>query len=185
MPFNIKNNPYASSPANSLQGGVSGASLGNQIAPGGIGAAVGAGVGLIAGGIQDRRNVRNQLNELQTGVNAMTTDPTGRPIYQVSDLQRAEGDLSQLHEAQGVRQRNKNIAVGMATSPVGGIIAAVGERKNRKLRGRKINELQQGIQSAQDQFNQANLSYSQNQLAQEQYYNQLNDPNRLYNLYRR
>jgi len=177
MAFNIKNNPYASNPTAGFSGAMQGASAGAAISP--VGAAVGAAAGMVGGGIADALSVRSNLKNLNTGVNAMELDEQGRPIYQIDDVRRAQGELQQLQEAQKFNNLSLlGIASPFGTSPI------VGQLLNRRRRGKKIDELKQNIEGGVNRFNRANMDYAQNQLAKEQYFNQLNDPNRLYNLYR-
>lgn len=147
----------------------------------------GSGQGLAAGGpiaaalggitaqVGQFRNVNENLRNLNTSVDSVTYDAYGRPVYQGSNLVNAQQNLNELDS--GINKLNKT-HLDPATNLFS---SAFGTRRRMK---RKRAELSQGIQSAQQQYNQAEQNFRNQSIQRSEYYDRLNDRSRLYNLYR-
>lgn len=140
----------------------------------GGGGAIGAIIGGVGAQIGQFSKVNKNLKNLKTGVEGVTFDAYGRPVYQGGNIVQANNTLGELDN--GIDKLNKT-HLDPATNLFS---SAFGTR--RKLK-RKRRQLALGIQAAQKDFNSSELAFRNQSLTQQDYYNRTNNQNRLYNLY--
>ncbi len=117
--------------------------------------------------------VHENLNNLQTGVNATQTDALGRPMYSGTDVTHAQHNLNALRK--GVK------AINTSVDPATHLISTIRGTERQLQRKRKALHL--GVQAAQRDFNASANTYNQNQLAMNQYRDIMNKNNRMRSLY--
>jgi hypothetical protein len=144
----------------------------------GQGLASGGVIGAIVGGASAQygqfKNVNDNLNALDTSVGGVTYDAYGRPVYQAGNVLNAKANIEGLN--QGINKLNKT-----HLDPATNLISSFsGTRRKMK---RKRAELLGGIQTAQQDYNQADLRYRDQSLQRQEYLERMNN-NRLFNLYR-
>lgn len=150
-----ESNPYAFDKFASLKGAAQGAQLGANFGP--VGALAGAVIGGLGAGISELIQDRNALKNTQTSFDTINYDENGQPIYQGEQLTQGLNNLDQ------IRASGNPLDVF-----------------NRKLRRNTANKLSQGITQAQQRFNDANITYSRNLLARQQYEDEMKK-NNIYN----
>jgi hypothetical protein len=156
------NNSYNQNIGTTLQGAASGFATAGV--PGAIVGAIGSVVG-------QELKINKNINNLNTGVNGVTdVDSFGRPLYNGQPL---------------IDARNKYNSLAKATGPEEGSFWLKGKGNPLTLnkRRRKLKEISNGIDSAQQSYNDSATQFNNNQLANTQYNQLMNNQNRFKNLY--
>jgi len=156
-----ESNPYAYDKSSVWKGAGQGAAAGSMIMPG-IGTAVGAVVGAIGGGVGAALKQRNALDNTDTSFQTLQYDEYGQPVFQGGELSQGLSNLDNINKAWDKTHGGKDWDFNV--------------RRLRKTR----NALSQGIERSQDQFNEANIAYSRNLLARQQYEDEMKK-NNIYN----
>jgi len=138
-----EDNPYAYDRWAPGKAAAQGAQLGSTF--GAAGALAGAVVGGVAGGVGEAINQYKELDRTPTSFQTVTYDEYGQPTFQGGELAQGLNNLQNINEAYQGKTAGLDFNVN----------------KLRKTR----DKLSQGITTAQNQFNDANISYNQNLLA--------------------
>ena len=144
--------------------GAAGSGLAKGFATGGpLGAAIGGTVGAVTSIFKQDRDLKNQINNVQTNFTA-STDMYGRPVYSGGELSQGLQNLNSMQD-------------GLADSKEGKIGLQLGKKgirpKRRKQLQNKIAELQKGILSAQQNYNTSEASYRDQMNQREDYLDRL------------
>lgn len=143
--------------------GAAGSGAASGFASGGpIGAAVGAVVGGVTSFFKQDKQMRDNIENVNTSFNGMT-DVYGRPVYQGGEFAQGLSDLDEMREA-------------------GRPGAKAMRQRRRKQLLQKTGELYQGIQQGQQNYNAASDSYRNRGIQMQEYFERLNN-NRLQNLH--
>lgn len=215
MPFNIQKNPYnqVSGGSNQFRSRpftskphTSGRISPFDLSPSELTRADKIGAGAAAlGGIAEMglsaKAMGDEAKGIPTLAPQMQLDNQGRPMYNLSQFANETSSIRPQGATGGevLGGAAKGVGIGLnpalmaatggLSAPIGALVgagaAALGGKRRKRIMTDKKRKATESLSSRQQEFNQANIGHSQNQLAQEQYYNQLNDPSRLYNLYRR
>jgi hypothetical protein len=153
-----EDNPYAYDRWAPGKAAAQGAQLGSTF--GAAGALAGAAIGGVAGGVGEAINQSKELDRTPTTFQTVTYDEYGQPTFEGGKLSQGLSNLQNINSAYAGKHEGLDFNVN----------------KLRKTR----NKLAQGIETAQNQFNDANIAYNQNFLARQQYEDQLKK-NNIYN----
>jgi len=139
------------------------------------GGVIGAIVGGVTAQIGQFRNVNENLRNLDTGVNGTNFDAYGRPTYNGQAFGEANEKSAAL--GKGIRKLNKT-----HLDPATNLISSFsGTRRKMK---RKQAELLKNIAAAKQDYNRSDVDFRNSQAAMDTYYKNLNNSNRMNNLYR-
>ena len=159
-PYSRRFKPNNTAP---IQGAAQGAIAGAQYGP--AGAVAGGLFGGLTSAVKEPINVGKSIRDVNTSFQDTSFDEYGRPIYSAGqDVIQGVQDLQDLDKT--AKWDSWNL-LGL----------------NRKAR-RKQSQVRQGIQTAQNSYNQAEISYRNQMNAMEDYNQRMNSDARLYNLYR-
>lgn len=161
--FGVQHNEFQISGGNILGGAATGAASGASAGP--VGAAVGAIVGAGTSFFKQEKALKKNIENVNTSFNGVT-DIYGRPVFNSGEFAQGLSDLQGLND--GIRKANR---------------APMGVRRLKQL-GNKRRDLYEGIQSGQQNFNQAESNFRNRSLQFRDYFERQNDQSRLYNLYR-
>lgn len=139
------------------------------------GGVIGAIVGGVGAQVGQFRNINKNLEKVDTSIEGVTFDAYGRPVYSGGNVNAAFGTMGELNK--GLDKLNKT-HIDPATN-----LFSSGFGTRRKIK-RKRAQLAQGITQAQQSFNEADLNYRNQMLAEQSYRDRLNNDGRMYSLYR-
>ncbi|HYG02049.1 MAG TPA: hypothetical protein VD927_06355 [Chryseosolibacter sp.] len=145
------------------------------------GLAQGGWIGAIVGGATAQfgqfKKINENLDKLQTGVEGVTYDAYGRPVYQGHNILEANQNSGALDKGISKLNDPKNLI-----DPITSLTSTfTGTRRKMK---RKRDAIQRSVALAQSDFNKAEQDFRGSSNQREDYLERMNNNNRMYNLYR-
>lgn len=131
--------------------------------------------------IGQQEDLKKSLNNLNTSVQGAGYDAYGRPVYRggaIVDAQKTIGQLNEGEKAMTQGAFNGGTGLDPATLVFNEVWG------NTKRLRRKRRELEQGIESSNKSYNEAEVSFRNRQNSLEDYKQRNNNNSRLYHLYR-
>jgi hypothetical protein len=145
-----------------MQAAGKGAAAGSAAGP--VGALAGAIFGTLGETIKQPFKINKSIRNVNTQFNSTSYDAYGRPVYVGGDVSRAASDIQGLNKTAEWDKDN---------------ILGLGRKASRKR-----DQVLQNMHQAQNQYNNADVSYRNSMNQQEDYYQRINSNSRLYNLFR-
>ncbi len=156
-----------------LTGAAKGASAGSAAGP--WGTLIGAVVGTVAGQAGTFAKVNKNLGKVDVNPGLTTYDANGKAVY------NAGAGLNSVNTLDTIKESQKNINGAADITGTRWIANAI-FGTNRKLK-RKRDELQKGIRTSQQNFNNADISSVAQQNQIQEYNNRMSGQGRMNNLY--
>jgi hypothetical protein len=154
---------WTADPWASARGAYQGASAGSAAGP--VGALAGGIAGALGASIQQPFRVNKNIRNVNTSFNNLAYDAYGRPVYQGGEaVAKAMNDIAGLNKTMAWDSMN-----------------ITGSR--RRARNKKKQVLK-NVETAQNNYNTAESDYRGQMNAREDYFDNMNMNNRMYNIYR-
>lgn len=156
---------------------------------------IAGGIGGIAGLYGNYEGLSHQADSIQTQAPPQQIDAYGRPQYNLGGLDAAANANYKPSQSQEVGERLSGVATGAAAGAplgplgmlggalIGGISTLFGQKKRRKKIAQRQALAKSNLESAQKSYGTMVNNYQTKQLAMGDYYNKMNNTNRLQSLY--